>query len=146
MRGLHQQSSPGWPNQSLLLLSPLSSFTSILSIHSTVIPPLPLISHTPCVPLPNILYSVRWSYQEQPKESEYQCVAQEHINSSVDVIFHPMMYPLCLFTIIAASLPFPYVGVCIFACLTINTMCVSGWCESWDEICSKAQNVHFFKK
>lgn len=34
-----------------------------------------------------------------------------------------MMYPPCLFTIIAASLPFPYVGVCIFACLTINTVC-----------------------
>lgn len=34
-----------------------------------------------------------------------------------------MMYPPCLFTIIAASLPFSYVGVCIFACLTINTVC-----------------------
>lgn len=56
-----------------------------------------------------------------------------------------MMYPLCLFTIIAASLPFPYVGVCIFGCLTINTMCVSGWRVSWDEICSKAQNVHLKK-
>lgn len=51
----------------------LSSFTFMLSIHSTPVPSRPLISHSPLELLPNILHSdsVRWSYQEQPEETEH---------------------------------------------------------------------------
>ena len=48
MRGLHQQSSPGWPNQSLLLTPSPPSF----SIHSAIPPSLSLISRLPSCPAP----------------------------------------------------------------------------------------------
>lgn len=56
-----------------------------------------------------------------------------------------MMYPPCLFTIIAASLPFPYVSVCIFACLTINTVCKwLMWELGWN--LQQSTECTFFKK